>query len=441
MRTNRVISGSTRSPDDWPQHICLCRDRLLGIGGAERVIIEQAQSLVQAGYRCSIVVFQIDERARRELPSEASLTVLGEKRRSDLLFIPKLLKLWRTLRKLRPDCVIAHQSLSEYLRIVLAGTGIPYFLLKYTSIFYMGYDRTKYSVLYRHVFDTVRGSSPAYQEGVASRLSGGLRARLVAEYYGWRDWWGTRGARRVFTLGSRSRWELEQLYGIAPIEWTPGSAHATTRPPSDLKAIAALRERFSIRNGQALVLSVNRLEYRKRVHLLVGAMRHLLDKGIDARLVIVGIGEEEAALKEQVRQLKLTDNVAFAGLVDEATLTQVYHMADVVGCMIWGSWALSVMEPLLYDKRIVISNEDANLLEGVPNVFKVSPDSQSVAAGIERALTTPAGNSSKIVKQSLEWSTQNGKLLKHIRSAYCKGNGGAEPSSGHQGLGDRVAHE
>lgn len=419
----QVVNRESRAPAQ-PLHVCLCRDKLIGVGGAERVIIEQAQAFVDEGYRCSIVVFQIDERARGKLPEGVSLTVLGEKNLDDLLFLPKLFKLAAAVRRIQPNCVIAHQSLADYLRLALLGTNIPYLLLKYTSVFYQAYDKTKYSALYRDVFEEVLTSLSCYEQEIPRSLNGGIKSKLVSEYYALRDWFGTRGAEKVFTLGSRSRWELEKLYKIKPVEWTPGAAQATSQDELDPIVIETLREKYGLRPGQAMVLSVNRLEYRKRVHLVVGAMRRLLDMGVDAKLIVVGIGEEQTALENQVVELQIEDSVAFAGLVDEKILAQLYHTADVVGCMIWGSWALAVVEPLFYNTKVVISNEVSDLLQGVPNVFRASPDPVAVADALGQALSTAKADSARVVIENVDWKYQNNKLLDYIRTTQvdCKGS-------------------
>ena len=397
------------------------------MGGAERVFVEQVNALVESGYRCTLLVFDLEDRIRSLLPDEAEIIVLGQGRYDDVMFLPKLWKLARCLRRVRPDCVIAHQSLHDYLRWALVGTGIPYFLLKYTSIFHLAYDTTKYSFIHRGSFHTVRSSLASYRQGVPERWRAGPKRRAVNLSYALRDWLGTRAARCVFALTPQSRWQLRQLYGIDPIIWTPGSGQARARPASDPSAIRALRERYGIAEGQSVILSVNRLECSKRVDLVVEGMRLLSERGPAPKLVIVGDGEERDALERQVSEAGIGDSVAFSGFVDEESLAQHYHMCDVVVTLIWGSWALSVVEPLLYDKNLVISDEIPELLEGVPNIFRAKPEPAAVARAIEQALGAEAGDSYSILKGQLDWHGQNDLLLDHIRRAA--GRGGARPGA------------
>jgi rhamnosyl/mannosyltransferase len=73
-----------------------------------------------------------------------------------------------------------------------------------------------------------------------------------------------------------------------------------------------------------LVLFVGRFRYYKGLSYLVEAARW-----IRGRVLLVGGGPMEAALRAQVEQLDLGDKVAFAGDVDDEWLPAYYRAADV----------------------------------------------------------------------------------------------------------------
>lgn len=409
--------AAPRVENDWPRHICLCRDKLVAMGGAERVFIEQAETLVGRGIRCTLVLSELADSFGERLPREASTYVLGSTcRYCDLAFFPKLLKLSWLLRRLQPDCVIAHQSLADYLYWALKGTDIPYFLLKYESNFYLPEDRTKYSFLYRNSFHRLRDSLLSYIEAVPVSWDAGPFRRLLNEYWALRDWLGIRGARGVFTLTSHSQWELQQLYNINAVVWTPGSHQHSRLPSRDDAAIRTLRDRYGIRADQSVILSVNRLDSRKRIHILVEAFRLLSVQGVCAKLILVGEGEQREDLEQQVRDAGLDGTVEFTGLVSDELLVHHYHMCDVAVAIMWGAWGLSIVEPLLYNKKVLISDELPDLLAGVPNLFRVKPEPVAVCKGLEQALLSPSQNSADIVMQQLNWDRQMDRLLAHIRS-------------------------
>jgi phosphatidylinositol alpha-mannosyltransferase len=76
------------------------------------------------------------------------------------------------------------------------------------------------------------------------------------------------------------------------------------------------------------ILFVGRLEPRKGCGLLLEAYRRLRAEGCPARLVIVGTGPEEAALRAQVDRDRSPD-VVFAGRVADADLPRHYAECDI----------------------------------------------------------------------------------------------------------------
>jgi rhamnosyl/mannosyltransferase len=75
---------------------------------------------------------------------------------------------------------------------------------------------------------------------------------------------------------------------------------------------------------ERVVLFAGRLAYYKGIHHLVRAMR-----GVDARLVIVGSGERERALKQLAREEGLAEQVIFKGRVPDEELDRWYRRCDV----------------------------------------------------------------------------------------------------------------
>ena len=381
------------------------------------MFVEQAETLAGYGIRCSVIVSEIEDSLRNLLPCNVDVFVLGNPCQFyDHAFLPKLLKFSLLLRRLQPDFVIAHQSLSDYLYWALKGTGIPYFLLKYESNFYMINDTSKYSILYRKSFRQIRSSMLSYRESIPETWRPGPLRRLVNEYFSIRDWLGVRGATGVFTLTSQSQWELKQLYNVTSITWIPGSRSASNFRSGDDVDVAALRERHGIQRNEYVILSVNRLEARKRIHVLIDAFRLLLLDGIEARLIVVGEGEEAERLEWQVRGAEVEESVVFTGFVSDEQLPSYYNLCDVAVAIMWGSWGLSIVEPLLYNKKLLISDELSDVLPGVPNLLRVNPEPESVCQGLRESISSPAVNSAEEVSERFNWDTRMDELLGHIGS-------------------------
>lgn len=77
--------------------------------------------------------------------------------------------------------------------------------------------------------------------------------------------------------------------------------------------------------GRIKLLTVCRLIARKRIHLLIEAVHHLKQQGIDAELNIVGEGNLLNELQTQASQLKNDDRVNFLGLVGYEEMPLVYQ--------------------------------------------------------------------------------------------------------------------
>jgi rhamnosyl/mannosyltransferase len=79
-----------------------------------------------------------------------------------------------------------------------------------------------------------------------------------------------------------------------------------------------------VADTERVVLFAGRLAYYKGLHHLIRAMR-----GVDAKLVIVGTGERERALKQLAREEGLSGHAIFKGRVSDEELDHWYRRCDV----------------------------------------------------------------------------------------------------------------
>jgi phosphatidylinositol alpha-1,6-mannosyltransferase len=109
-----------------------------------------------------------------------------------------------------------------------------------------------------------------------------------------------------------------------------------TLPPVDLLPLAledrplagTVDEDLLDRCGAAFLLIVGRMaadERYKGHDELLGALPALLDRHPQARLVVVGGGDDRARLEAESRQRGLADAVLFTGFVSEATRAELYQ--------------------------------------------------------------------------------------------------------------------
>jgi len=95
-----------------------------------------------------------------------------------------------------------------------------------------------------------------------------------------------------------------------------------------------MREKYSITGP--FLLYVGRLTEKKGVRYLIDAMPSVLSEIPGAKLLIVGSGELEQELKDQVMARRLNNQVQFAGSIPNANLPAYYAEADIfIGPSIW----------------------------------------------------------------------------------------------------------
>ena len=150
------------------------------------------------------------------------------------------------------------------------------------------------------------------------------------------------------------------------------------------EAVRSIRQRF----GERLVVSVGRLVYYKGFEVLIRAMA-----SVRGKLVIVGDGPLRGELERLAAQLGVTENVVFAGEINNASLTTYYHAADLFAlASVARSEAFGIVQIEAMAAGLPVVN--TSLDSGVPFVsidgetgLTVPPgDPQALAAAINRLL-------------------------------------------------------
>ena len=116
-------------------------------------------------------------------------------------------------------------------------------------------------------------------------------------------------------------------YGIVtPVEIVPAGINA-----DDYTAItpSTLRTKFSIPEGQRVLLYVGRLDEESNVRFLLRAFREVWFKRENTHLLIIGRGPQEDLFQKIVKRQPFGDNVTFAGFMPKGELNKVYGAADV----------------------------------------------------------------------------------------------------------------
>lgn len=188
-----------------------------------------------------------------------------------------------------------------------------------------------------------------------------------------------RGARRVVVFSPAQQEFIHGTYGL------PHERIAVIPNGVGREFFVAPR---AYGKGARTLLFVGRLAPQKRVDRLLGAMSQLKTK---AKLIIVGDGEDRAALERQARDLKLK-NVQFVGRKNASETRAYYAKADVlVQPSDREGMSLVTLEAMAGALPVVASDAEGlrDVLDGV-GVLVANPSPETFAAALNALLANPA---------------------------------------------------
>lgn len=149
----------------------------------------------------------------------------------------------------------------------------------------------------------------------------------------------------------------------------------TTAAPRSVRTVDEVRAAYGVDPGDRLVVTVARLHPQKDLPMLLGAIDHVRRRVEDVRLVIVGEGPEEAALRKRIVELDLGGVVTLAGARPSAA--DELAAADVVAIPSrWESGPLVLFEAMALGRPVVTTDVGA-----APEVVADAETGRLVPAG------------------------------------------------------------
>lgn len=222
----------------------------------------------------------------------------------------------------------------------------------------------------------------------------------------------------------------DDLLRDAPL---PGGRLHVMRNGVDLQRFAprdpqAMRAKLGL-DGAPLLISVGHLIERKGNHLTIAAMPELLAQHPQARLLLVGEGDQRQLLQQQVRSLGLEARVRFVGAVPHAQLADWYSAADLsVLASSREGWANVLLESMACGTPVVATN-----IWGTPEVV-ADPvagelvdrrDAPSLAQGMLRLLQRrPARAAVRRYAEGFGWAATTEAQLRLFQQLAVQGAGG-----------------
>ena len=146
----------------------------------------------------------------------------------------------------------------------------------------------------------------------------------------------------------------ERFRGAPGVVVIPPAAEA----PKPVRSAEEVRAFYGVRPGDRLVVTVARLHPQKDRPMLLDAVDHARRRVEGVRVLIVGEGPEEAALRARIQELSLEDVVTLAG--PRASAADELAAADVVAISSrWESGPLVLFEAMQLGRPVVTTDVGA----------------------------------------------------------------------------------
>jgi glycosyltransferase involved in cell wall biosynthesis len=222
---------------------------------------------------------------------------------------------------------------------------------------------------------------------------------------------------RVLTVSQRVKEKLVG-YGIRNLEVIPNGV--------DLGLFDSARR---VVKEQYQVLYVGRLVSYKRVDVLIGAVKKVLEKEPRAKLVVVGEGPERSKLERLASEMGISDRTIFTGtLKDESAVAVFFNSSSifVLPSPVEGE-GIVLKEAMAARLPVVVAGSSASGASGLVkhgwNGILVKPgDPDQISQGILTLLTDPAlrekmGKNGRSSVESNTWDVVTEKTLRAYSGA------------------------
>lgn len=362
-------------------HIVIFTGRLIGAGGAERLLWEEEKFLREKGIKVTVLTFHFDKNSIYDYQPK-DLQVLKHKNSP----LSRIFALRHKLQKIKPDLVIASSNSDAiYLYLATMFITIPYIVHVHGTPFWFIEDKIKYSLIHKKVFMEIRESVAGHKEFIPIYPRWNIIERMICELLAIVDYFAVRKAREIIVLTNQINWEVEKLYGKKSIiarGCLPVEA-LSYYPKKDIRKILELQ-------NKKIILSVGRLDPRKRIDLLIKAFAKISTKYKDLYLLIGGTGEDDKKIKNLVDDFDvcIKKKIIFLGFIPDRELFDYYSACDVFAFPSWTTSGITPYEALAVGKKIVWTSEADEPVLGNNHVFVANPNVEEFAGALEKAINT-----------------------------------------------------
>jgi len=413
----RTIHLSMGTQMQKVKKIAIFYSQLVGVGGAERLAIEEVRYFSK-NYDAWLLTFKLNPEALFGYTDLKLKEIrFNHDGKSDYYSftssVRRAITLARELKKINCDLVIACSTAGLY-EMFLASLiyPVPYILHIHGTIFWFEKDPLKYALIFKPAFNTIRQSLKGHMEFVPQKLYCSFPQNVKKELMAVLNYFAVKRARKVLVLGNHMRWEVQKLYHknsiVLPLTCFPEYLQGYV-PKTDVK------KQIEVDQNTKIILSISRLDPRKRIDLLIKAFAQIHNELDDTILVIGGKGSEKPKLETLAKKLGIPDKVKLVGFIPENGLWDYYSSCDIFAYPGWSDFAMTIYEAYGFNKKIVCSSEIEIPLRS--NVFRAKPTVKDFANTLKVALNAPL---EKIDFRELTWDNYFRQLEQIVHQAMEK---------------------
>ena len=285
------------------------------IGGAERVLRQQAVGLVAAGHQVDLLTRATDETVSMEVAIGGAKEWRFPVSKNNEWSVVRstvwgaLSVLDRLTGKSSYDMAIIHQALTGFGPLYL---------------------RRNAAAEWLYVCHSLAHEEYLTRTAAATSLSSRLRRHVNTWARRGIEWLVMRRCHRIVVLSEFMRQRVMATHGIAPerIVLVPGAADPSLfRPAADRRE---LRRSLRLPEDRTILFTVRNLVPRMGLETLLDALSELGQVGQRCLLVIGGEGPLRARLEAGISQRQLEQVVRLVGFIPEEQLVAYYQAADLV---------------------------------------------------------------------------------------------------------------
>ena len=224
---------------------------------------------------------------------------------------------------------------------------------------------------------------------------------------------------RIIAVSEFLKKELVDQYGLPANDITV-VPNGIEKDFFDKVDTSMVRKELGLAKDDVVLFYLGRLSARKGLQLLLDAFKELSKQNPKLKLVIGGVGEYEATIKEFIKDNRLQDSLLFVGNVPDSRLKAYYSDFDIfVLPSLYETFGIVLLEAMSQGTPVV-----ATRIGGIPEVVGdsgviVKPDSASLAAGIKKmvddaALRKRLGKKAREQAKRYLWSS----VVKQVETVY-----------------------